>query len=676
MSRIKLLDCTLRDGGYINDWNFGENVIEKCIDNLEKSRAEIIEIGFLKDEKYKKDRTVYNDVFQISRQICPKKQGRMYAAMIECVNPIPLEMLKPCSDDTVDMIRVIVWKTKHDKDGKEVDALQEGFRYCKGVVEKGYKLSVQPARVDQYSEKEFVDMIELFNTISPYAFYIVDSWGTQTPTQIMSYVRLADKHLADGISIGYHGHDNKNLALDIAKAVCTSSIDRDIIIDSSVMGIGRGAGNLDSSMAAKYLNEEHGKNYGVPYFDYIGKAFVAPIYEYAKWGKTLPFYMTAERNCNPNYAQYYDFDLHLPMEDIEGILDEITPEDRIIYSEKKAKKYLRQYRKKQLDLVIVVPTCGRSESIDVLLFSAAKELWYFGIDIVIYDSSDDRKTESVVNNFIFDGYDNVFYKRYDGKFDGASLDEKVISAYREHLSYDYIWVLRDGLIPHIDAIYEGLKRIAKKSPDFIIADASFRNDGISGTKEYDDCTEVFSENSSRLAVLGTLIASSSAAERMVSEYPIDNTNYSLWLAVTPFRYIAESDAKVVQYIGDVFGYNPKGTLDSFWNKAGNAFDQWGRYWYNAISALPAVYDEYKPSALKINMYDFHPFYLNSLMRMRANGGLNMKLVRKYWDIIPRVCDTPMWKFKLAARMPKWLAKKMISKQHYRLYKLYSKLSRV
>lgn len=676
MSRIKLLDCTLRDGGYINDWNFGESVIEKCIVNLEKSRADIIEIGFLKDEKYKKDRTVYNDVDQISKQICPKKPDRMYAAMIECVNPIPLEMLKPCSENTVDMIRVIVWKTKHDKDGNEVDAIQEGFRYCRGVVEKGYKLSVQPARVDQYSEKEFIDMIDLFNTISPYAFYIVDSWGTQTPEQIMRYVRLADKHLAPGVSIGYHGHDNKNLALEIAKAVCTSDIDRDIIIDSSVRGIGRGAGNLDSASAARYLNKKHGKNYGVPYFDYIGGTFIDPIYSYAKWGKTLPFYMTAERNCNPNYAQYYDFDLKLPMEDIEGILDEISPEDRIIYSVKKAKKYLRQYRRKQLDLVIVVPTCNRSASIDSMLFSCIEDLWYFGIDIVIYDSSDDRKTEAVVNNFILDGYDNVSYKRYDGELDGVSLDNKVISALRENLSHDYVWMLRDGLVPHVGAVYEDLKRIAKKQPNIVIVDASFRNDGIRGTKEYDDCAEVFSDNSSRLAVLGTLILSSKAAEIMISRYPVNDTNYSLWLAVTPLHYLAESEDTAVQYIGDVFGYNSQGTLDSFWNKSGKAFEQWGRNWYNAISALPAVYDEYKPAALKVDMYDFHPFYLNSLLRMRSNGGLNMKLVRKYSDIIPHVCDTPMWKFKLAARMPKWLAKKLISKPHYRLYKLYSKLVRV
>lgn len=676
MSRIKLLDCTLRDGGYVNDWNFGADVIEKCIDNLEKSRADILEIGFLKDEKYNKDRTVYNDVDQISKQICPKKTNRLYAAMIEVVNPIPVDMLKPCSEDTIDMIRVIVWKTKRNKDGKEVDALQEGFRYCKEVAKKGYKLSVQPARVDQYSKEEFIDMINLFNAINPYAFYIVDSWGTQTPESIIKYIELADKHLNPSIAIGYHGHDNKSLALDISKEICHAKLDRDIIIDASVNGIGRGAGNLDSGTIARYLNKHHSKNYAPPYFDYVGGVFIAPIYNYAKWGRTLPFFMTAERNCNPNYAQYYDFELHLPMEDIEGILDMISDEDKIIYSEKTAKKYLRKYRKNQLDMVIVIPTCNRSASIDYLLFNSIKDLWYFGIDIVIFDSSSDRKTEAIVNNFILDGYDNVFYKRYEGLFDGFSLDHKVIEAYRQHLDYNYIWLLRDELVPNVGAIYNDMKKIANKKPDFIVVDASFRNGDIHCTKEYDDCVEFFSENSVRIVTLGALILSGKMSETLINRYKIDDTNYTLWQAIVPFNYLAENKADMVLYFGDVFNYNAVGTLNSFWNKAGKAFEQWCYYWYKDISALPSIYDEYKADVLKIEMFDFHPFYLNSLLRMRGNGGLNMKLVRQYQDIIPHVCNTPLWKFRLAAKMPKWLARNLVNKPHSRLYKIYHKLLKV
>lgn len=678
MGRIKLLDCTLRDGGYVNDWSFGIDVIEKCIYNLEKSRADILEIGFLKDEKYKKDRTVYNDVYQISEQICPKKPNRLYAAMIEVVNPIPLDMLKPCSDDTVDMIRVIVWKTKHDKDGKEVDALQEGFRYCKGVVEKGYKLSVQPARVDQYSKEEFIDMVKLFNTINPYAFYIVDSWGTQTPESIMSYVELADKYLNPGIAIGYHGHDNKNQALQIAKAVCTAELDRDIIIDASVNGIGRGAGNLDSGTIAQYLNKHHNMDYAPPYFDYIGGAYIAPIYNYAKWGKTLPFFMTAERNCNPNYAQYYDFELHLPLEDIEGILDLISDEDKIIYSEKRAKKYLRKYRKSKLDLAVVVPTCNRSASVDYLLFTSIRDLWYFGIDIIICDSSSDRKTEAIVNNFILDGYDNVFYKHCKCGGDASSSADKMIEAYKENLEHDYIWMIYDGIVPNIAAVYNDLLKITKpaKKPNFIAVDASFRNNDTHSTKTYDDCAIFFSDNALKLADNGGLIVSGKAVKILTDKYPVDNENRAFWQETALFDYLAESDEEIVSYIGDVFSYNANGIEGSFRNNSGDNFWQWCLEWYKSISNLPSVYDEYKANALKLDLVDFHPFYLFSLLNMRGNNNLNMKLVRQMQDVFPYICDTPMWKFRLAARMPKWLARNLVNKPHSLLHKIYHKLLKV
>ena len=135
---IKLLDCTLRDGGYINNWEFGLDNIKKSIAELENAGVDIIELGFLKNESYQNDRTVFNSVNQIKELIPSKKKGIDYAAMIEVVNPIPLEMVEERTDDGIDIIRVIVWKTKHDENGNVVDALEEGYNYCKGIVEKGY----------------------------------------------------------------------------------------------------------------------------------------------------------------------------------------------------------------------------------------------------------------------------------------------------------------------------------------------------------------------------------------------------------------------------------------------------------------------------------------------------------------------------------------------------------
>ena len=84
MKEIKLLDCTLRDGGYINDWHFGKKAIDGTIELLEESNVDILELGFLKDEPYNQNRTVFNDMNQISDLILPKKDNVKYAAMKIC----------------------------------------------------------------------------------------------------------------------------------------------------------------------------------------------------------------------------------------------------------------------------------------------------------------------------------------------------------------------------------------------------------------------------------------------------------------------------------------------------------------------------------------------------------------------------------------------------------------
>ena len=344
MNRVSVLDCTLRDGGYINDWAFGEKAIPDMIRKLEEAQVDILELGFLKDEPYQPNRTVFRDMSQISRLITPKKPGMLYAAMIEVVNPIPLEMLAPCTEETVDIVRVIVWKTKHTTDGREVDALQEGFEYCKGIVDRGYRLCVQPARVDQYSEEEFTTMVRQFGTLNPMALYVVDSWGTQYTHQLMRYLRLADKNLPAGVALGYHGHNNMMQAFSVAEQLLGQEWDRNLILDASVYGIGRGAGNLNTELIAKFMNQTMGKDYQTaPMMDVFAK-YLKKIYQNTPWGYSSGYFMTACYNANPNYATYYEQEVGLSAFEIGQILDTMLPEDRIIYSKQKAEHYLNLYR--------------------------------------------------------------------------------------------------------------------------------------------------------------------------------------------------------------------------------------------------------------------------------------------------------------------------------------------
>lgn len=332
MGHIKLLDCTLRDGGYINDWRFGEKEIPEMIEALEQSKVDILELGFLKNEPYYKDRTVFNSMEQVKTLIPEKKTGIEYAVMCEVVNPLPLDMLAPADEKSADIIRVIVWKTKRNNEGEEEDALQAGYEYCKGIVEKGYKLCVQPARVSQYSDDEFVEMVKQFSKLNPMAIYVVDSWGTENVEKLLHYMHLADENMPVDIALGYHGHNNMMQALGVSQAMLKEGFQRDVMIDASVYGIGRGAGNLNLEIIAKYLNEEFVKDYNISPMLKVYSKNISEIYQKEKWGFSIPYFLTAQYNCNPNYARFYEKQKDLSLEKFKDILRSLNRSEKIVFS--------------------------------------------------------------------------------------------------------------------------------------------------------------------------------------------------------------------------------------------------------------------------------------------------------------------------------------------------------
>lgn len=344
MKSIKILDCTLRDGGYINNWDFGREHILRTINKLEESNSDIIEIGFIRDEPENENRTVFRSIESISELILQKKPGIGYTAMAETVRPISFDLITPRSPNSVDAIRVIVWKDKHDGYGNVVDALQEGYDYCKGFVDKGYDLFVQPARVEQYTDDEFESMLRMYSKLSPKAIYIVDSWGTMYNWDVLHYLEIADKVLDNRISIGFHGHNNLMQALSNSISFINADVDRELILDCSVYGIGRGAGNLNSEIIADYLNKNEKKNYDILSFFRIYEDMIKELAGKYTWGY-LPFYhLSAYYHVNPQYgAFYYELGDDVDSSCVDWIMNNMSDEDKVLYSPQKAKGYLKKY---------------------------------------------------------------------------------------------------------------------------------------------------------------------------------------------------------------------------------------------------------------------------------------------------------------------------------------------
>ena len=341
MGHISLLDCTLRDGGYINDWHFGYEAMLDITTKITQTKVDVVEIGFIRDEETTTERAVFNSMGQAQNIAKLVKQHSndtvQTAVMAEISNPISLDKVETADKNNIDIVRVIVWKSRRNSAGQFVDALQDSYEYCKGFVEKGYKLCVQPNRTNQYSASEFADLLKMFARLSPMAIYVVDSWGTMYADEVIGYMEIADKILPSNIAIGFHGHNNMQQAFSNAERVVAHKFNRDVIIDASVYGIGRGAGNLPLELMARYLNQKSDGNYDILPMLEIYDRYIRPLREQYAWGSSMPFFLSADADANPNYAAYFDGKISSP--DIRRAFAQMSAEERLIFARGNAEKF-------------------------------------------------------------------------------------------------------------------------------------------------------------------------------------------------------------------------------------------------------------------------------------------------------------------------------------------------
>ena len=339
MKKTYLLDCTLRDGGYINDWRFGEETIKGVIRLIADTGIEMIEVGFIKGDTFDKDSTVFPDIRSMTPVIAPKSKGLIYAGMIDMSAPIPIERITDRTEDSIDAIRVIFKK----------DKIEEGYRYCKRVKEAGYLLFVNFVGTDLYTDMEFIEGIKKFNDLEPFAMTIVDTFGLIKRKQFLRLVYLADNNMDEGIVLGYHAHNNLQQAFGNAEAMVELNLKRDIAIDACVFGMGRGAGNLNLELFSEFMNENHGTDYRIEPMLEIMDRYLNDIYRTRAWGYSLPFYLSATRGCHPNYAIYLEGRDSLTAKGFDELLRSMTPDDRVRFSKDKADRYYRDYLENHID---------------------------------------------------------------------------------------------------------------------------------------------------------------------------------------------------------------------------------------------------------------------------------------------------------------------------------------
>ncbi|MBR4085138.1 MAG: hypothetical protein IKK33_12745 [Lachnospiraceae bacterium] len=321
-NKIQVLDCTLRDGGLgLEDANknslssikFSVEDIAFVSNKLADSCIDIVELGAI--EITEDDRTgfaIYQSIERISRMI-PKnrKPNQLFAALFRGPDT-PIEDIPDWNPSLCEVVRVII----------RYSEMQKSLDFCSSLTKKGYKVFVQPMLTMRYTDSEIDLLINETNKMNAYALYFVDSYGYMQKGDIKRLFERYDKTLHPEIRIGFHAHNNMDLAFSNVLEFIEISHDRKIVVDSCLMGMGQGAGNLQTELLIGYLNES---SYN---FDSILDAceLIEKYNIQTLWGYSVTRLLPAIHRTAYKYAIVLRFQYKFSYSEINMILSQIPEE--------------------------------------------------------------------------------------------------------------------------------------------------------------------------------------------------------------------------------------------------------------------------------------------------------------------------------------------------------------
>lgn len=319
---MQLLDCTLRDGAYIVEGKFGTSSIKGIIRKLQDANIDIIECGWLKNDEHRVGTTYYHVPEDALHYMDEKKPRTTYVAMIDW-DRYDLEYLPEYDGKSLDAIRVVFPYGK----------AKEGVEVGKKIRDKGYKVFFQAANTLAYEEDDLVELAELINSVDSESLSIVDTFGAMYEEDLERIVGILDKELDKKIKLGFHSHNNQQLAFSNAQhfVKLMESSDRDIVIDSSLCGMGRGAGNATTELVANYLNRKYHTNYSMYHILDAIDLYMEYFEENFKWGYSTPYFIAGMYCCHVNNIAYLQKNHRTNARDMNDIIESLSPDDRKKY---------------------------------------------------------------------------------------------------------------------------------------------------------------------------------------------------------------------------------------------------------------------------------------------------------------------------------------------------------
>lgn len=283
MKNFKILDCTLRDGGYYTNWDFSKNLTQTFFQSFNQLPVEYLEVGY----RSPKMNEYYGEYYYCPPMVLSRMKELSNKKLVIILNEkdikaeIVEELLKPCLG-IITMVRLAI----------DPQNLSRALVLAEKVKSMGFEVGFNVMYMSKWkNQPEFLNEIKNVDGIADY-FYMVDSYGGVFPEDVKEIFSLVKAQT--NVPIGFHGHNNMELALinSLTAIECGASI-----IDSTITGMGRGAGNLKTELLLTALNSKFNIDVDFNSLAEVTDAFTQLQKDY-EWGTNLP-YMVSGANSLP-----------------------------------------------------------------------------------------------------------------------------------------------------------------------------------------------------------------------------------------------------------------------------------------------------------------------------------------------------------------------------------------
>ncbi len=282
--RIKVLDCTIRDGGICNDWRFDHEMVGRVFRSLVEAGVDYMEVGYRTEDGMFDPSKV--GPWRFCSESDLEKAGLVrgqikLTTMVDCHRVTPADI--PTRGETViDVVRIATY-------ARHMDKAMELLEHC---LESGYETFINVMAVSTLSPEEVDTFLLRLAKSGVHNVALVDSFGAFFPYHVRYLVRKYMNYLGENIKVGVHFHNNQQQAFANSIVAIDEGVD---FVDATIHGMGRGAGNCPLELLMFYLENPR---YDVrPILDLI--EYFGELRQELRWGYHLPYAITGYYNVHP-----------------------------------------------------------------------------------------------------------------------------------------------------------------------------------------------------------------------------------------------------------------------------------------------------------------------------------------------------------------------------------------